>query len=69
MPLDLSLSIPFWEEGCGSTQDIIDGPHFMLIKLSQIKKGLMFVGMLVFWILFLQQAADEDSKNKHPYRS
>ena len=23
----LSRSTPFWEEGCGSTQDIIDGPH------------------------------------------
>ena len=23
----LSRSTPFWEEGCGSNQDIIDGPH------------------------------------------
>ena len=27
IPLDLIRSIPFWEEGCGSTQDVIDGPH------------------------------------------
>ena len=27
IPLDLSRFIPFWEEGCGSTQDVIDGPH------------------------------------------
>ena len=26
----LSRSTPFWEEGCGSTQDVIDGPHCTL---------------------------------------
>ena len=35
----LSRSTPFWEEGCGSTQDAIDGPHCKLLPyLKKVSK-------------------------------
>jgi hypothetical protein len=43
------------------------------LKPSRNKKGLTFVGMLVFLILFLNfdqlpAAKKKDSKNEHPYK-
>ena len=32
--------------------------NVVILKPSQNKKGLTFVGMLIFWTFFLQQAAD-----------
>ena len=67
----LSRSTPFWEEGCGSTQDVIDGPHCIYkhmiwhaVKCSWVVRNVYFSKSIFYGRMQLKLSENEMDRSK-----